>query len=484
MNILLGASEAVPYIKTGGLADVIGSLLKEYIRRKKNARLFLPLYRSIKQKFPHLTETNITVNVPVGKTAIKGRVCSLEESVYFLECDEFFDRDEPYGSAGGDYPDNAARFVFFSRGILEVSKAINFKPDVIHCNDWQTGLVPLYLKTLYKGDSFFRNTATLFTIHNIGYQGLFSASDLFVTNLGWDLYNPDGIEFYGKINFLKAGILSADILSTVSETYAQEILQPEYGFGLDGVLRTRAADLYGVINGIDYSEWDPETDSLIPAHFNSANLSGKETCKKDIITTFFPKSRGSAAEKAPVLGMVGRLVEHKGMDAIMRSLPDLSRYELKFIILGKGEDFFQRSLSKLADTYQKMFALYTAFDEQVAHRVYAGCDFFIMPSRYEPCGLGQLIAMRYGCIPIARKTGGLADTIDDYDPLSVKGTGFLFVDYSPYALLDSIKRALCLYTEQRKMQTIIRNGMSMRFTWKRSAENYLELYIKGSKKKA
>jgi starch synthase len=277
--------------------------------------------------------------------------------------------------------------------------------------------------------------------------------------------------------------VSADILNTVSETYAQEILQPEYGFGLDGVLRTRDADLYGVINGIDYSEWGPETDSLIPAHYNTANLSGKEICKKDIITKYFSKSKVPDTDKTPVLGMVGRLAEQKGMDSVIRALPDLSQYELKFIVLGKGEDFFQRSLSELAGTYRKMFAVYTAFDEHAAHRVYAGCDFFVMPSRYEPCGLGQLIAMRYGCIPIARKTGGLADTIHDYDPLTVKGTGFLFVDYSPYALLDSIKRALCLYTEKQKMQTIIRNGMNMRFTWKQSADNYLELYKKAYKKK-
>ena len=483
MNILLVASEAVPYMKTGGLADVTGSLHKEYKKRKQKVCLFLPLYRSIKQKFPNLTETNITISVPVGRTVIKGRVYHYEESVYFIECDEFFDRNEPYSSPDGDYPDNAARFAFFSKGILEMTKAIKFKPHVIHCNDWQTGLVPLYLKTLYKGDSFFRNTATLLTIHNIGYQGLFPASDLFVTNLGWDTYNPDGIEFYGKINFLKAGIVSADILNTVSETYAQEILQPEYGFGLDGVLKTRDADLYGVINGIDYSEWDPATDSLIPAHYHTANLSGKETCKKDIITKYFPKSKVPDTDKTPVLGMVGRLAEQKGMDSVMRALPDLSQYELKFIVLGKGEDFFQRSLSELAGTYRKMFAVHTAFDEHAAHRVYAGCDFFVMPSRYEPCGLGQLIAMRYGCIPIARKTGGLADTIHDYDPLTVKGTGFLFVDYSPYALLDSIKRALCLYTEKQKMQTIIRNGMNMRFTWKQSADNYLELYKKVYKKK-
>lgn len=482
MNILLAASEAAPYIKTGGLADVTSSLLNEYKKRKENAYLILPLYRSIKQKFPNLKVTDIIISVPVGRKVIKSRVYRYEKKVYFIECDEFFDRDEPYGSPSGDYPDNAARFAFFSRGILEITKAIKFRPDVIHCNDWQTGLVPLYLKTLYKGDNFFRDTATLLTIHNIGYQGLFPASDLFVTGLGWDLFNPDGIEFYGKINFLKAGILSADVLNTVSKTYAQEILQPEYGFGLDGVLRSREADLYGVINGIDYNEWDPETDSLIPARYLTTDLSGKETCKQDIITTFFPKSK-TAAGKTPVLGMVGRLAEQKGIDSVIRAMSDLSQYTLKLIILGKGEAFFHRSLSELAGTYPKMFAVHTAFDEQVAHRVYAGCDFFLMPSRYEPCGLGQLIAMRYGCIPIARNTGGLADTIHDYDPLSVKGTGFLFVDYSPYALLDSIKRALCLYTEKDKLQTIIRNGMNMRFTWKRSAENYLELYTKGITKK-
>ena len=281
MKILIASPEAVPYVKTGGLADVAGALCKEFRRMKQDVRIILPLFKRIKDgQFP-IKDTGVTIKVPVGDRVIAGRIFS-DQTSYFIGCDEFFDRHDLYGTPEGDYSDNASRFVFFSRGILETCKVMNFKPDIIHCNDWQTGLVPLYLKTLYKADTFFRNTATMLTIHNIGYQGHFPASEMPITNLGWDLFNPDGIEFYGKINFLKAGIIAADILTTVSSAYSREILTREFSFGLDGVLRTREKSLYGVINGIDYEEWDPSRDTFLPGHYDHNDFAGKGVCKREI----------------------------------------------------------------------------------------------------------------------------------------------------------------------------------------------------------
>jgi len=279
MRIVIASPEAVPFVKTGGLADVAGTLWKEYRLMNHEADIILPLYKGIKDSRITLKDTGKTIHVPVGGTVVEGRIYSDQSSAYFIRCDEFFDRQELYGTPLGDYSDNASRFIFFSRGVLETCKALSLSPDIIHCNDWQTGLVPLYLKTLYKEDAFFRKTATFFSIHNIGYQGLFPASEMQLTNLGKGLFTPEGIEFYGKVNFLKAGLLASDILGTVSATYAKEILMKEYSFGLDGVLKKRVDDLYGIINGIDYDEWNPSGDAFLPAAYSDNNISGKALCK-------------------------------------------------------------------------------------------------------------------------------------------------------------------------------------------------------------
>lgn len=419
----------------------------------------------------------------MGDRVIEGRIFSNQSSSYFIGCDEFFDRQELYGTPEGDYIDNASRFIFFSRGILETCKALNLKPDVIHCNDWQTGLVPLYLKTIYSADKFFKNTATLFTIHNLGYQGLFPSSEMPLTNLGWKLFNPEGMEFYGKINFLKAGIISADILNTVSNTYAKEILNKEFGFGLDGVLRVRETDLYGVINGIDYKEWDPSRDEFIPANYSHDDISGKVSCKKELMKFLFGPSDILNIGRIPLIGMVGRLSAQKGLDLVLNSIDELLSFGVRLVILGKGDELFQRSFSEIAKKYKGMVSVTIGFEETLAHRIYAGSDFFLMPSRYEPCGLGQLIALRYGCIPIARRTGGPVDTIQDYEPMTSKGTGFLFSDYTPSAMQDAVKRALCVYTDRDKRHKMIIDGMKMDFSWKKSAERYIELYRSAIKKR-
>ena len=483
MRIVIASPEAVPFIKTGGLADVAGTLWKEYRLRKHEAAIILPLYKKIKDSRVTLKDTGITIHVPVGDRAAEGRIYRDESSAYFIRCDEFFDRQELYGTPQGDYSDNASRFVFFSRGVLEACKALNLDPDIIHCNDWQTGLVPLYLRTLYKGDAFFRKTATFFSIHNIGYQGLFPASEMQRTNLGKELFTPEGIEFYGKVNFLKAGLLSADILGTVSTTYAKEILKKEYSFGLDGVLRKREEDLYGIINGIDYGEWNPSRDIFLPAAYSHKNISGKAFCKKELVQALFHPEDPAAAERMPLMGMVGRLTAQKGLDLVFEALPELLSFGVKLAILGKGDEKYQKNLLDVAGRHKGMISVTIGFNDSLAHRIYAGSDFFLMPSRYEPCGLGQLIALRYGSIPVARKTGGLADTILDYNPLASKGTGFLFSDYTPSALLDAVKRALCVYTDSQKKHGMITEGMKMDFSWKKSAQRYIELYRDASAKK-
>ncbi len=482
MKILIASSEAMPYIKTGGLADVVSALFKEYLRMKIDAHIILPLYKKIKEHESELRDTGLTIEVPVGSKKIEGRIFTDQFSTYFIECDEFFNRRELYGTADGDYHDNALRFVFFSRGILEACKALNYKPDIIHCNDWQTGMVPLYLKTLYRTDRYFKNTATLFTIHNLGYQGLFPSSQMPLTGLSWEFFKPEGIEFYGQVNFIKAGIISADILNTVSHTYAKEILSQEFGFGLDGVLRKRIRDLYGVLNGIDQEEWAPAKDKFIPTQYSSDDFSGRILCKKELENSLFGR-QGGVIEDSPLIGMVGRLSAQKGLDLVVQSVGEIVSYGIKLAILGRGEAIFHKTLSKMARTYQGKVFVTIGFDEALAHQIYAGSDFFLMPSRYEPCGLGQLISMRYGCIPIARKIGGLSDTIHDYEPLTSRGTGFLFSDYTPSAMQDAVKRALCVYTDSEKMHTMITNCMKMDFSWTSSAKKYIELYKVAAKRK-
>ncbi len=478
MKILIATPEAVPYAKTGGLADVAGTLLKEYRGMKHEAYIILPFYKNIKKRDVTLKDMGLKIKVPVGEREIEGKLFRDRSSAYFIDCDEFFNREELYGTPQGDYSDNASRFIFFSRGVLETCRTLNFKPDVIHCHDWQTGIIPLYLKTIYAFDTFFKDTASLLTIHNLGYQGLFSASEMPLTGLGWELFNPEEIEFYGGINFLKAGLISADVLTTVSNTYAKEILQKEFGFGLEGVLQKRAKDLYGVINGIDYNEWDPSRDEFISRKYSPDNPQDKAECKRRLAKEVF-----FDGVDRPLIGIVGRLSAQKGFDLVLQSLEELVSLGVNLVLLGKGDELFHIGFSEAARKYKGRVSITIGFEETLAHRIYAGSDFFLIPSRYEPCGLGQLISMRYGSIPIGRKTGGIADTVQDYNPLASKGTGFLFSDFTPSAMQNAIKRALCLYTDKDKMKKVIIDAMKIDFSWKRSAERYIKLYENAIKKK-
>ncbi len=480
MRIIIASPEAVPYVKTGGLADVAGALLSALRERGEQVSLVLPLYLGIRERFP-LHDTGRTFTLRMGDISLSGAVWVSDRSAvpaaYFIECEELFGRPELYGTARGDYHDNALRFAFFSKAVLETCLIFNIRPDIIHCNDWQTGLVPLYLKDLYRGRPPFRKTATVLTIHNLGYQGLFSKLDLRYTGFGWEYFTVDRLEFHDMLNYLKAGLVYADVINTVSLTYAREILTAEHGFGLDGLLRSRKAVLYGITNGIDYAEFDPSRDKLLPARYSKDNLDNRAECRRVL-----REQAGLEKKQRPVIGLVGRFASQKGLDLVAGAVDDLVRMGVDLVILGKGEEHYHGLLTAFAVKYPGRVSVTIGFREDYARLIYAGADFFLMPSRYEPCGLGQLIALRYGSIPIARRTGGLADTIRDYDVRTWHGTGFLFEDYSAEALLAAVRRALSVYRSADRFQCLLHDAMSENFSWERAAGRYLLLYRKAASK--
>jgi len=477
MRILIVTPEAVPFAKTGGLADVAGALMAEYKKMGIEAIIMLPLYRKIKKdarKF-RLKPLDKEITVPLGGIIEKAMIWEGKTTegglAYFIENDRFYDRDDLYGTPEGDFPDNAERFIFFNRGVLEALKVLGLGIDVIHCHDWQTGLIPVYIKTIYRED--LPRVTTVMTIHNIGYQGIFWALDMPLTGLGWELFNMEALEFYGKINFLKGGIIFADIINTVSENHVREILTPEYGFGLDGVLRKRGEDLYGIFNGIDYNEWDPEKDRLIPVRYSKKALSGKAICKKSL-----QKLCGFPQDKSLLIGMVTRLSAQKGLDIVIEAMDRIIDMGAQVVILGKGDEPFHKVFLEFKENYKGRLSVTIGFDNSLAHKIYAGADVFLMPSRYEPCGLGQIIAMRYGTIPVGRRTGGIADTVIPYDSSKGTGTGFLFDDYSAESLLKALSMAKGVFDDKGQWLRIKRNAMSVDFSWRQSAEGYVSLYKK------
>lgn len=470
MKVLIATSEAVPFVKTGGLADVTGTLLGELRNFGVDARLVLPLYRGIKNRFK-LKDTGSTVKVSLARKKYESRVFSHEGTAYFIECDEFFNREELYGTSSGDYSDNAHRFIFFSKAILEACIALDLQPDILHVNDWQTALIPLYIKTLYKDR--FKKTATVFTIHNLGYQGIFPATAMTLTGLGSEWFTPSAIEFYDQVNLLKAGIVASDAITTVSPNYAKQILTREYGAGLDGILKSREKDMEGILNGLDYDEWNPAADPSIPARFSVESLSGKRKCRSSLV-----KECSFKNPRAPVAGIVGRLSAQKGLDLFIEAADEIFSSGLNVAVLGKGDEDIQKGLRAAEKKYVGRFFVKTGFDEDFARRIYSGADMLLMPSHYEPCGLAQMIAMRYGTVPVARATGGIADTVQDYNHLGGGGTGFLFSGKWPSAFAECIKRAICVYTDREKWKGLMLRCMKQRFDWKSSARKYVELYRK------
>ena len=476
MHIAFAASEGVPFSKTGGLADVVGALPQALSALGHQVSVYLPRYR----------QTRLAASAPVVRSITvpfddKYRFASVLEGgtqggvrFYFIEYPEFFDRDALYGTAAGDYPDNAERFALFSRAVLEASKILGV-PNVFHCHDWQSALVPVLLRTVYAEDPAFSDVPTLFTIHNMGYQGLFPPEVLPLLMLPWDLFTMSKMEFFGQVNFLKGALTYADFVTTVSRKYSQEIQTAEYGFGLEGVLRGRSSTVTGILNGVDYEEWSPQTDKFVVAHYSPQDLSGKAKCKQVLLAAF---GMAGADPKLPVIGIVSRFAAQKGFDLISQIMDRLAREEMIVVALGAGDKSYEEMFLRLNKQFPNKIAVKVTYDNALAHKIEAGADMFLMPSRYEPSGLNQMYSLKYGTVPIVRATGGLDDTIEPWDARSGKGTGFKFTEYNGESLLLTIKQALHSFRDQTSWQVLMRNGMNKDFSWKASAREYVKVYEK------
>jgi starch synthase len=482
MHIAFAASESVPFSKTGGLADVVGALPRALATLGHQVSVYVPRYRQTKLTDPQTVVKSITI--PFDD---KYRFCSVVTAgtsngvrFYFIDYPPYFDREPLYGGPSGDYPDNAERFALFSRAVIEASKVLGV-PHVFHCHDWQSALIPVMLRTLYAEDPAFRELATVFTIHNMGYQGLFPPDTLPLLMLPWELFTISKMEFFGQVNFLKGALVHSDFVTTVSRKYSHEIQTTEYGFGLEGVLRNRAATVAGILNGVDYDEWSPQTDKFIVAKYSSEDLSGKAQCKKDLLNAF---GVANSDAKVPVIGIVSRFAAQKGFDLIAQIMDRLAREELIMVVLGSGDKPYEEMFVRLNRQFPNKIAAKVAFDNAIAHKIEAGADMFLMPSRYEPCGLNQIYSLKYGTVPIVRATGGLDDTIEPWDARSGKGTGFKFTDYTGEALLATIKQALLAYRDPSSWQKLMRNGMARDFSWGASAREYGKVYERARQARA
>jgi starch synthase len=483
MRVLFATSEISPFSRAGGLADVSQALPKVLARMGHEVFVATPKYRQARNVKSSLKPLDISLEVPISFMKKSARVfqANLEDrvTVYLIGQDDLYDREGLYGNEYGDYQDNAERYIFFSRAVLELCLTLKLKPDIVHCNDWQTGLVPVYLKTLYADDPSLRSTASLFTIHNLGYQGLFWHYDLHLTGLGWELFTPGALEFFGKLNLMKGGIVFADILNTVSPSYREEILTQANGFGLEGVLKTREDDLYAVLNGVDSQVWDPAKDPLLPVSYTPSTLGNKKICKTHLQELFHLKKRG----EPPIIAIISRLLDRKGLDLVSQIFPRLMELDLQIILMGQGVDQYQSWATEMVEKYPGLVGLEMGYNEPLAHQIQAGADILLMPSRYEPCGLDQLYALKYGTIPIVRAVGGLEDTVEDYDSSKDQGTGFKFKEYEWEKLIQTIQRALSVYRDKPRWQHLIQRAMSQDFSWEKSAAQYELLYQKAMKKK-
>jgi starch synthase len=474
MHIAFVASEAVPFSKTGGLADVVGALPRALAALGHEVSVYLPRYRHTR-----ITEERTVVQSITIPFDDRYRFCSILSGAgypgvrfFFVDYPPFFDRDGLYGTASGDFPDNAERFALFCRAVLEASKILGV-PDIFHCHDWQSALVPLLLRTQYVEDPAFHSSGVVFTIHNMGYQGLFPPEILPLLTLPWDLFTIAKMEYFGNVNFLKGALAYSDLITTVSRKYAQEIQTTEFGFGLEGVLKERGQSVVGILNGVDYEEWNPATDKYIATHYSAEDLSGKQECKRDLLSSF---GLSNADLTQPVIGIVSRFAAQKGFDLIGQVIDRLALEDVLFTILGSGDKLYEEMFLRLARRVPEKIAVRIAYDNILAHKIEAGADVFLMPSRYEPCGLSQIYSLKYGTVPVVRATGGLDDTIDPWDPRTKKGTGFKFQEYTGEALLRAIHQATQLYRDPGSWQKLMRNGMSKDFSWRTSAREYARAY--------
>ncbi len=476
LEICMATSEALPYAKSGGLADVLSALPRTLAGMGCMIHLFHPLYRCVREGFPSLEKRvdPFPVDTQDGKVTVTlfEHRPSPGVTVHLIACDPLFDRDGLYGDQEGDYPDNLERFSLFSRALLAAARPLRPRPHVFPLHDWQTALVPLYLKHRPDIAGPLGEVPSLITIHNMAYQGLFPSEGLGIAGIPEGLYTMEGVEFYGKINLLKGGILYADAVSTVSRKYSREIMTPEFGAGLENLLRLREDSLHGILNGVDYEVWNPARDPHLPARYSIGNLSGKARCKDDILKSFdLPSGTGK-----PLMATISRIIDQKGFDIVAAALPSLFELGFSYILLGTGERRYRDLYSDMARRHPDRMSVKYAYDETLAHRIEAGADFFLMPSRFEPCGLNQIYSLRYGTIPIVRATGGLDDTITSYNPLTGAGNGLKFEEYSADALAAKAHEAALLYSRPRFMDQVIATAMSADFSWESSARSYLGLY--------
>lgn len=482
MNILLVGSEAVPFAKTGGLADVMASLPIELDRLGHRPMVFLPAYSRALECGQPIEATDVRVTVPIGSKTVEGRVLKSvlpdsQVAVYLIQQDEYYRRDGLYNVNGSDFVDNCERFVFFCRAVLETVRQMRLPVDVIHANDWQTGLIPAYLKAEVRGVPMYERVASLFTIHNLAYQGVFWHWDMLLTGLDWKYFNWHQMEFYGKLNLMKTGLVFADAINTVSPRYAEEIQTAPLGSGLEGVLQQRRDVLSGIVNGVDYRIWDPKTDRHLTRNYNEQTfVEGKATCKAALQAELgLPQDHN-----LPLIGFIGRLVDQKGLDLISGVLQEwLRTSDAQWVVLGTGEVKYQQLLTTLAERFPQKLAVRMTFSDPLAHQIEAGADIFLMPSRFEPCGLNQLYSLKYGTVPVVRATGGLADTVTDTNERTIAAgtaTGFGFRAYEELALSETLRRAIDAWHQPQLWSQIVTNGMRQDWSWHRSAQQYVELY--------
>jgi starch synthase len=478
MNILLASSEAHPYSKTGGLADMTGALAKALARAGHRVGLVTPLYRGIRRHFPDLRRLDWEMNLPLGARRVAGEVWTLEPAerltVYFVQHDGFFDRPSLYQESGVDYSDNAERFMFFAKAVTHLARYLPWRPELVHAHDWQAGFVPLLIRHQVEHESWFQAPRTCLTIHNLAYQGIFPRSQYALANLPPDYFHTEGAEFYGLVNFLKTGIAFADRITTVSPRYAREITTEEFGYGLDGLLRRRQADLVGILNGVDYDEWNPAADSYLPHPYSATELAGKAAAKAALQAEFgLP-----VLPDRPLFGNITRLADQKGVDIQLAALEEMLAADLQFLLLGSGAPFFEQAYRRLAARFPSKAAIQLRFDQGLSHRIEAGCDFFLMPSRFEPCGLNQMYSQRYGTIPIVRRTGGLDDSVVDPTEDTERATGIKFQEYSSRALSRAMRKALVLYETPELLRAMQLRGMETDFSWERTAQTYEQFYTR------
>jgi starch synthase len=476
MRILLASSEVHPYSKTGGLADMIGALGKAFARAGHQVGIVTPLYRGIAAQFPEIRRVDWRMDVPLATWRSRAELWAVEPvkglTIYFIHKPKYYDRSSLYHEHGKDYHDNGERFIFFSKCIAHLARYLPWRPEIVHANDWQTGLVPALILHQSRKEGWGNPPRTCLTIHNQAYQGIFPRSAYGMTNLPADYFHHEGAEYFGKLNCLKAGIVYADVLTTVSPRYAREITTEEFGCGLDGVLRKRKHPVQGILNGVDYDEWNTSDNPQLKHPYSRRDLAGKAANKMAL-----QQELGLPVEPhLPLFGTITRLAEQKGVDIELGALEEMLQTDLQFVLLGSGSPEYERAFQKLAHRFPRKVSVRLEFSQELSHRIEAGCDFYLMPSRFEPCGLNQMYSLRYGTIPIVRTTGGLDDTVVDATEDPQGATGIKFLEYSPTALAKAIRKALVLYGNPHLLTHYQRNGMAVDFSWDRTVAAYQKAY--------